>query len=104
MDYPQQNCKSITDIETLEQSLAIARARLLAVPTFNIYASSILQLEYLLAVLRGVETDRSRLKDIIVGQFAMREFEASDPELAEALFAASYIAHKTEKGSSKTGR
>ena len=93
----------MTDIETVERSLEIARARLLRIPTYNLYASSVAQLEYLLSVLRGIETDRSRLKNIVVGQFAMREFEESDPELAEALFAASYIAHKAEKGPIKTG-
>ena len=49
-------------------------------------------------MLRGNEKDRSRLKNIIVGHFAVREFEESDPELAEALNAAQAIAFKAAKG------
>jgi len=52
----------------------------------------------LLSVLRGNEKDRSRLKNIIVGHFAVREFEESDPDLAEALNAAQAIAFKAAKG------
>ena len=87
-----------TAIETVENALALARARLSTAPTFEIFASTVTQLEYLLSVLQGDEPDRSRLKTIIVGHFAVREFEESDPELAELLIAAQGIASKMAKG------
>ena len=85
-------------IETVENALALARARLKAAPDFDIFASAVTQLEYLLSVLHGEQSDRSRLKNIIVGHFAVREFEESDPELADALNAAQLIAFKMNKG------
>jgi hypothetical protein len=70
----------MTTIETVEKALALARIRQSMAPTFEIFTSIVAQLEYLLAVLKGDESDRSRLKTIIVGHFAVREFEKSDPE------------------------
>lgn len=87
-----------TTIETVENALALARIRLSAAPNFELFASSVAQLEYLLSVLQGKEPDRSRLKTIIVGHFAVREFEESDPELAELLIAAQGIASKMATG------
>jgi hypothetical protein len=90
--------RGMTSVETVEQALALARARLIAAPGFELIASTVAQLEYLLSVLRGDEKDRSRLKNIIVGHFAVREFEESDPELADALNAAQAIAYRAAKG------
>ncbi|WP_300443455.1 immunity protein Tsi6 family protein [Zoogloea sp.] len=88
----------MTALKTVERALALARVRLRKNPEFEIFTSTVAQLEYLLSVLRGDERDRSRLKDIIVGHFAVREFEESDPELAEALNAAQAIAFKAARG------
>jgi predicted nucleic acid-binding protein len=88
----------MTAIETVEKALTLAHARLSEAPGFQIFASTVTQLEYLLSVLRGDEKDRSRLKSIIVGHFAVREFAESDPELAEALNAAQSIAFQSAKG------
>ena len=88
----------MTAIETVESALALAHVRRNTAPKFDIFASIVNQLEYLVSVLRGDEKDRSRLKDIIVGHFAIREFEESDPELAEALTAAQSSASKAAKG------
>lgn len=88
----------MTAVETVEKALALANIRLRAAPGFEIFSSVVAQLEYLLSVLRGNEKDRSRLKNIIVGHFAVREFEESDPDLAEALNAAQAIAFKAAKG------
>lgn len=87
----------MTAIEIVEQALALVRVRLQLAPTFEIFTSSESQLEYLQSVLQGNQ-DRSRLKDIIIGHFAIREFQESDPELAEALIAAQAIASKMAKG------
>jgi hypothetical protein len=88
----------MNSIETVEKALVLAYARSSEAPGFQIFASIVTQLEYLSSVLRGDEKDRSRLKDIIVGHFAVREFGESDPELAEALNAAQNIAFKAAKG------
>lgn len=88
----------MTAIETVERALVLAHVRLRAAPEFEIFASTVAQLEYLLSVLRGDENDRSHLRNIIVGHFAVREFEESDPELADALNAAQSIAFKAAKG------
>lgn len=88
----------MTAVETVENALVLANIRLRAAPGFEIFSSAVAQLEYLLSVLRGNEKDRSRLKNIIVGHFAVREFEESDPDLAEALNAAQAIAFKAAKG------
>jgi len=88
----------MTALKTVERALALARVRLGEAPDFEIFTSTVVQLEYLLSVLRGDEMDHSRLKDIIVGHFAVREFEESDPDLAEALCAAQAIAFKAARG------
>ena len=87
----------MTALKTVERALALARVRLREAPDFEIFTSTVVQLEYLLSVLRGDEMDRSRLKDIIVGHFAVREFEENNPDLAEALCAAQAIAFKAAK-------
>ena len=56
-------------IETVEKALALAHARLSAAPEFEIFASTVAQLEYLLSVLRGNEKDRSRLKNMVLQTF-----------------------------------
>lgn len=88
----------MTAVETVEKALALARVRLSEAPGFQIFTSTVAQLEYLLSVLRGDEKDRSRLKDIIVGHFAVREFEESDPDLADVLKAAQSIAFQASRG------
>lgn len=88
----------MTAIEEIERALNLARIRFSEAPSFELFISAVDQLEYLLSVVKGCEKDRSRLKDIIVGHFAVREFEESDPEFAQALNAAQFIASKAAKG------
>lgn len=88
----------MTSEQVVEEALTIARNRLNTAPQFNIFSSIVSQLEYLQAVLDGNEHDRSKLKNIIVGHYAVREFEENDPELAAALKAAQAIAFKMAKG------
>jgi Tsi6 len=84
--------------QVVNQALSIAKSRLAATPDFDILKSLVAQLQYLSAVLNGKEADRSRLKTIIVGHYAVKEFEESDPELADALVAAQAVATKMAKG------
>lgn len=88
----------MTSIEQIEDALTLAHMRLRQAPEFELYLSTVAQLEYLLSVLKGVEKDRSRLKDIVVGHFAVREFAESDPEFSQVLRAAQFIASNAAKG------
>jgi hypothetical protein len=49
-------------------------------------------------VLSGEDSDRSKMKNIIVGHYAARELEGSDPDLAEALYSVQAIASKMARG------
>lgn len=87
-----------TPRELVQKALGLARNRLSSAPEFEIYKSIVAQLEYLDRVLSGNEKDRSKLKNIIVGHYGVREFEESDPEFADALIDAQSIASKMAKG------
>ncbi len=67
-------------------------------PSFGVYQSIHAQLNYLLGVLTGTELDRSRLKQINFGVYAAKEFEDSDPEFAQALHPAFWVATQMAKG------
>jgi hypothetical protein len=88
----------MNSFEEIEYALNLARSRLRDAPTFEIYVSIVAQLEYLRSVIKGDVRDRSKLKDIIVGHFAVREIEECDPEFAQALMAAQFIASQAAKG------
>ena len=82
----------------IDKALDLARNRLKSAPDFDVYQSIVSQLEYLEALLNGAETDKSKLKNIIVGHYGVREFEESDPEFSDALTGAQEIASKMSKG------
>lgn len=44
------------------------------------------QLEYLLEVLNGTITDRTRLNEVVLGRYAARELESRDMEFALLLY------------------
>ncbi|MDG9670412.1 immunity protein Tsi6 family protein [Hahella sp. CR1] len=71
--------------ETLCKAIAINEERLKQIPDFEIYHSIARQLNYLLTIIDGMEKDKSKLDKIILGHFAVREFEESDPELSHFL-------------------
>ena len=64
------------------------------IPDFDIYKSILKQLHYLQMILNGSEPDRSKLEKIILGHFAVREFEESDLEFSEILKKCQNIAFK----------
>ncbi|SEA98975.1 immunity protein Tsi6 family protein [Alkalimonas amylolytica] len=84
----------MTPIEIVRKGISLTEKRLKDIPDFDIYQSIIKQLQYLLSIIDGSELDRSKLDKIIVGHFAVREFEESDPELAEILKNCQSIAFK----------
>jgi hypothetical protein len=75
----------MNNIEVVENAIALVKVRMQAIPEFDLYKSILSQLEYLLSVLTGIQPDRSRLVKIIVGHYAVHEFEETDPELSKAL-------------------
>ncbi|ABC30501.1 conserved hypothetical protein [Hahella chejuensis KCTC 2396] len=82
--------------ETLCEAIAINEERLKLTPDFEIYHSIARQLNYLLAIVDGKEKDESKLDKIILGHFAVREFEESDPELSQILKKCQNIAFDLE--------
>ena len=73
----------------LERALTMCQAKLAASsPQATVLVSTEKQLEYLISIVKGESTDRSRLKDIILGIYAVREFENDDPAFSNILLEA----------------
>jgi hypothetical protein len=85
-------------IKTIDSAIEIINNRIANIPEFEIYQSTLKQLTYLSSILNGTEEDMSNLDKIIVGHYAVREFEESDPELASALKKCQSIAFKLDAG------
>ncbi|MDN3409219.1 MULTISPECIES: immunity protein Tsi6 family protein [Pseudoalteromonas] len=81
-------------METIEEGISLTEKRLKNIPDFDIYKSILKQLHYLQMILNGSEPDRSKLEKIILGHFAVREFEESDLEFSEILKKCQNIAFK----------
>jgi GTP1/Obg family GTP-binding protein len=88
----------MNSVETVNKALEIARQRQRTATSFEMFSSIVAQLEYMERILSCEETDRSKMKEIIVGHYAARELEDSDPELANALFDVQAIASKMARG------
>lgn len=84
--------------QVLQNAKRLVSTRLTSAPDFTIFQSIDAQLDYVEKVLRDSSADRSRLKDINVGLYAVREFEESDPEFAEELKKVQYIVDRKIKG------
>ena len=82
----------------VDKALEMAEERRKLAPSFHLFGSIVAQLQYLRDVLAKVELDRSKLKDIIVGHYAVREFEETDPEFSEVLKKAQYVASTAARG------
>lgn len=75
----------MTSVETIKEAISLTEKRLSDIPDFDIYHSVINQLHYLLSVADGSDKDKSKLDKIIIGHYAVREFEESDHELSSIL-------------------
>lgn len=84
--------------ETVEKAKNIIESRMNEAPNFILYQSIGAQIDYVCEIVLGENKDKTRLKDINVGVYAVREFEESDPELAEELMNIQFIADKLERG------
>jgi hypothetical protein len=85
-------------VDFVDEALRLCLQRKQAYPTVGMFDSIEKQLLYLRDVLTGDEIDRSRLCDINVGMYAVREFDDSDPEFAKALKKTHYIADRMARG------
>jgi hypothetical protein len=85
-------------IDYIDEAIAITRLREAACPAFPLYASSLIQLDFIRNILLGTEKDKSRLHKLIIGTWAAKEFESTDPELADALFTAYNIGDQIAHG------
>ena len=89
---------NLDKVETVTQAKKIISSRLNSAPDFVLFQSIDAQLDYLMDIVKGDSNDRSRLKDINVGTYAVHEFEESDPDLAQALKKVQYIVYKMTGG------
>lgn len=80
-------------LSILDAALTMTKERRARFPDFDLLQSIEAQLYYLRAVVTEEETDLSRLADIIVGPYGVREFMESDPDYAQILAKSQTIAH-----------
>lgn len=85
-------------IDYIDEAIAITRLREASCPAFPLYASSLIQLDFIRNILLGIEKDKSRLHKLTIGAWAGKEFEETDPELAHALGIAYYIGIQIGRG------
>jgi len=73
-------------IKKFEQALKICRVLKEKYPNHQPLFSIERQLEYLISIEDGSETDRERLKSIIIGTLTVREVEVLDENAAEVFY------------------
>lgn len=88
----------MTPLEYIDRALALVAQRALALPGHDVFQHLAQQLQYVRAVLLDRGLDRSRLHQITIGSMAVKEFDETDPELAQALKHAHYVALQTGRG------
>ncbi len=79
-------------LDHLDEALAMCRVRQLRNPRAQVFASIENQLHYLRDVVSETETDRGRLRNIALGQYAGAHLDDIDPPFGRALNNASRIA------------
>lgn len=88
----------MTAIDTINKALAHSVKLSVDYPNFQPLESVKAQLEYLKSILNGDVDDRSRLKEIILGIYAAREFEVRDMEFANNLYDVELIVDQLKAG------
>ncbi len=84
--------------ELISSAKKIISKRLNQSNEFDIYHSIDAQLNYLSDLIDNKISDRTKLKEINVGLYAIREFEESDPELSNILKKIQFITVQMSKG------
>jgi hypothetical protein len=85
-------------LELVETASRLAKERVAACPTSEVYESIALQVEYVRALLLDPNASRDRLEDITMGILAVRELEPSDPEFARHIREVSWLAERMRLG------
>lgn len=85
-------------IDYIDEAIAVTRLREASCPAFPLYASTLIQLNSIRNILLGTEEDKSRLHKLTIGVWAVKEFEDTDPELADVLFTAYSIGDQIARG------
>jgi len=85
-------------IDYINDALNVTNQRLIQKPNFPLYIMAKNQLEYVKAILIGAETDKSVLHSMNLGSLASKEFDTTDPELAQHLSHANYITSQLAAG------
>ena len=88
----------MTPIETINKALTDSVKLSVDYPNFQPLESVKAQLEYLKDILNGDLDDRSRLKEIILGIYAAREFEERDMDFANTLYDVELIVDQLKTG------
>lgn len=83
--------------DTLNTAIEMTGERLKVAPDFPMFDSILNQLRYLKAVIEGNE-DRSKLNTIVVGHYAVHEFEETDPDYATELKRCQNMAYLMSQG------
>lgn len=95
----------LTALNYIEKALRLAIKRHKAIKSNPaagalepMYNSIVEQLKYLKDVVNGTEKDKSKLRELTFGIYAVKEFESSDEIFFERLTDAFYIASQIRKG------
>ncbi|MBS5773768.1 immunity protein Tsi6 family protein [Kosakonia cowanii] len=95
----------LTALDYVEKALRLAIKRHSAIKSNPdagalepMYRSIVAQLEYLRDVVNGTQKDKSKLRELTFGMYAVKEFETSDEVFFERLTDAFYIASQIRKG------
>ncbi len=84
--------------EIIDMALTMAKQREKECPTLPMYNSIVEQLKFLVNYLGGIEKDRSKLSKLMFGVYVAKELNETDPEFANILAKAYYIATQKRKG------
>jgi Tsi6 len=74
------------ELQILKTALAECEKKISQTPNFQPLLSIEKQIQYLIDLTENKTHDHSRLKDIMIGVYAVREFEDRDMEFANLLY------------------
>jgi len=84
--------------ETVDNALEMAIQREKVCKSLPMYNSIVEQLKFLKNYLNGKDKDRTKLMKLMFGVYAAKELEETDPDFAEILHKAFYVASQKKKG------
>lgn len=86
------------EIDYILKAKRVLADRQSLLPGFSSYLDIQVQLDYIESVVLGEEKDKRNLHNLTLGIYAGKEFEQSDPELAECLSDVNFIASQIARG------